>query len=354
MLFGLLAGFAFWTFGLILVYLIPVSLWLLHRHRLRAWRGYAIALAGFAIGSAPWWTSIGALGGSLVDELAGSAVAGTVAAPTLPGSLGVRLINFLVFGVSAWWGLRYPWSPDMVLPIVGVAVAVVYLIAFVVAVRRGPRVLWGLIGTLALTYLLTPFGGDPSGRYFVAVCLPLSVFAATGLGEWWQRARSGLARWLVGLLVAWVIGYNVAGTLLAMQQPHGITTQFDRVTWIERGREQDLIDFLIEHGETRGYTNYWVAYPIAFLSREQIVSAPRLPYHLDFRYTRRDDRYPPYAQAVASAARAFYVTTNHPELDARIRERLSALGVTFREETIGSYHVFYALSRKVDVEEVTR
>lgn len=352
-LFGLLAGFAFWTFGLVLVYLLPLSLWLLNRHRLAAWREYAVAAAGFAIGSAPWWLAIGQLGGSPIGELTGTAVAGTVAAPTPLGSLGTRLINFFLFGVSAWTGLRYPWSPEFVLPAVGVVVAAVYLGAFVLAIRRGPRVLWAMIGVLLLTYLLTPFGGDPSGRYFVPLYLPLSIFTAMLIGRLRSRLASTVRRRTsAGLLVALIVGYNVAGTVLAVTQPHGITTQFDRVTWIERGRERELIDFLLAHGETRGYTNYWVAYPIAFLSGEQIVGAARLPYHLDLSYTRRDDRYPPYSQAVAESPRAFYITTNHPPLDALIRERLSQLDVTFQETTIGSYHVFYDLSRKVVPEEL--
>ena len=356
-LFGLLAGFAFWTFGLILVYLIPLAVWLTWRHRLRAWRGYAVAALGFAIGSAPWWASIAQLGGSLIGELTGSAIANTVAAPTSLGSLGVRLANFFVFGLSAWLGLRYPWSPEFVLPPVGIAVAAIYVGAFAFAIWRGPRLAWGMVGTLLLTYLLTPFGGDPSGRYFLPLHLPLSIFTAMFVASMRHALGSRLARRAVGglvsLLVALIIGYNVAGSLLAAaQQPPGITTQFDEVTWIDRRRDRELIEFLLAHGETRGYTNYWVAYPIAFLSGERIVSAARLPYHIDFRYTRRDDRYLPYAQRVDEAPRAFYVTTNHPALDALIRERLTGLGVTFKEETIGSYHIFYDLPRKVEPGEL--
>ncbi len=52
------------------------------------------------------------------------------------------------------------------------------------------------------------------------------------------------------------------------------------------------------------------------------------------------------------APRAFYITVNHPKLDALIRERLTALGVTFKEQTIGNYHIFYGLSRKVEPEEL--
>jgi hypothetical protein len=351
-LFGVVAGFAFWTFGLILVYLIPILVWLFYRHRLSAWRGYGAAALGFAIGSAPWWTTIGSLGGSLFGELSGSAVANTVAAPTLLDSLGVRLINFFVFGMPAWFGLRYPWSAEIVLPVLALAVSALYLSAFVFAIRRGSRILWGMIGALLLAYLLTPFGGDPSGRYFVPLYLPLSIFAATLIDGLRDKPSGPGKRWLPGLLAALILGYNVAGTWLALGQPHGITTQFDRVTWIERGRQRQLIDFLLSHDETRGYTNYWVAYPIAFLSGERVIGAPRLPYHLDLSYTRRDDRYPPYAQAVAESPRAFYITTHHPSLDTLIRDGLSDLGVTFSEETIGSYHIFYALSRKVEPEEL--
>ena len=351
-LFGLCAGFAFWTFGLILVYLIPVSLWLLYRGRSSDWRGYLIAVAGFAVGSLPWWASIGQFGGALLGELAGSAIANTVAAPTIVESLGVRLVDFFVFGATAWLGLRYPWSPDLIMPVAGFAVAAIYAVAFVHAARRGPRLLWGMIGVLLLTYLLTPFGGDPSGRYFVSLYLPLSIFTAMWLDHLRERAGARWSRWLANLSIAVVVGYNLVGTALATQQPHGITTQFDRVTWIERGREQALIDFLVAHGETRGYSNYWVAYPIAFLSHERVISSARLPYHLDLRYTRRDDRYQPYAQAVAESPRAFYITTNHPPLDVQIRDGLDALGVAFEEETIGSYHIFYSLSRKVEPEEL--
>ncbi len=59
-----------------------------------------------------------------------------------------------------------------------------------------------------------------------------------------------------------------------------------------------------------------------------------------------------YSQTVAAAPRAFYLTTNHPKLDALIHERLAALGVSFKEQTIGNYHLFYALSRKVDPKEI--
>ncbi len=347
-LLGLIAGFAFYTFPLILIYLIPIGLWLLYWFRWRGWRQYLIALIGFAMGSAPWWLVLLQSGGLPLAEMAGAGVANTIPGATYLETQGVRLLNFFLFGLSAWLGPRYPWSAEFVLPLVGLVVLPFYLGALGYAVRHAPRLLWGMILTLFVTFLITPFGGDPSGRYFLPLYLPLSIFIAMLL----QRIRKQTGM-LALLLLIMLLGYNVTGTLLAAaKNPPGVTTQFDPITWIDHGRDQDLIDFLLEHGETRGYTTYWVQTPIAFLSGEKIISAARLPYHLDMGYTPRDDRYPPYTQAVREAPRAFYITINHPLLNDRIRARLTELGVTYQEQAIGSYHVFYGLSRKVEPEEL--
>ncbi len=348
LLFGIVAGFAFYTFPLILVYVIPIGLLLLYRLRWYAWRAYLVGLVGFALGSVPWWWALIQSGGVLVAEMTGSAVAGTVqSAGALSGPL-IRLINFFVFGTLAWWGLRYPWSPEVVLPLLGVVAFVVYLGTFGYAVRRGPRVLWGMILTLLVTFLVTPFGGDPSGRYFLPLYLPLAIFAAMLL----QRFRKQNVI-VAALLLAVLVGYNVVGTVAAAaKNPPGITTQFDPVTWIDHARDQELIDFLLDNGETRGYTTYWVQTPSAFLSGERIITAARLPYHLDLVYTPRDDRYPPFTQAVREAPRAFYITHNNPPLDAQIRSGLTNLAVTFKEHDVGNYHIFFALARKVEPEEL--
>jgi hypothetical protein len=307
-----------------------------------------IALLGFALGSAPWWLALIQSGGALIAEMTGSAVAGTVESSGSIGGLGIRLLNFFLFGISAWWGLRYPWSAELVLPLLGLGALMFYLGAFGYAVKRGPRVLWGMIATLLATFLLTPFGGDPSGRYFLPLVVPLALFTAMLL----QRIRKQNVI-IASLLLTLLVGYNVVGTLAAaVKNPPGITTQFDPVTWIDHTHDQELIDFLLAHGETRGYTNYWVQTPIAFLSGERIISAARLPYHLALDYTPRDDRYPPFTQAVREAPHAFYITVNHPKLDTLIRERLTELDVTFKEHVIGNYHIFYALSRKVEPEEL--
>ena len=74
---------------------------------------------------------------------------------------------------------------------------------------------------------------------------------------------------------------------------------------------------------------------------------PELAYHPDLRYTARDNRYPPYAEAVASAARVAYITTGQAQLEERLRAGFRQLGVQWREAAVGDYHVFYDLSRPV-------
>jgi 4-amino-4-deoxy-L-arabinose transferase-like glycosyltransferase len=413
LLLGVVAGFGFYTFSLFLIYLIPVSLWLLvswlklGRQVLRqSWRAILrhclFGLIGFAIGAAPWWLALIQAGGTLGNGALSMAVAGLAKGIDL-NTIGVGLLDFFVFGLSVFFGLRYSWSidqlppvlfsaglmliigglgyvlmrrsagrikvgfrffevvvmalailigllyfpaiPQLITPALGAVVLFVYLAASIYAVQHAPKILLGMFGVLLLAFLVTPLGGEPSGRYFLPLYLPLAIFTAIML----ERLREITSKALVGLLVVFILGYNVITTgVAAALPPPGITTQLDPVSaGIDHTRDQSLIDFLLAHNETRGYSNFWTAFPIVFLSGEQIIISAQLPYHLDLSYYPLDDRYAPYTQAVAQAPRAFYLTTNQPQLDDLIRASLTRLTVNFSEYAIGTYHIFYGLSRKV-------
>jgi hypothetical protein len=126
-----------------------------------------------------------------------------------------------------------------------------------------------------------------------------------------------------------------------------MTTQFDEITQIDHRYDDDLIDFLRSVGEKEGYSNYWVAYPLAFVSGEEMIFLPQLPYHEDFRYTSRDDRYSQYHSVVDNAERVAYITTNHPELDNYLRDGFSTNKIHWQEKKVGDYQVFYNLSRRI-------
>jgi hypothetical protein len=91
---------------------------------------------------------------------------------------------------------------------------------------------------------------------------------------------------------------------------------------------------------------------LAFLSDEQLIFVPELPYHPDLIYTARDDRYHPYDEMVDMSDRVAYISAGNPNLDVKITDGLNTLKVTWKMETIGDYHVYYQLSRVVTPAEL--
>ncbi len=357
---GFLAGLGAWAFGLSLAYAFPAAALLLWEARgqgdgqPRLLRAAGALLLGGLAGAFPLWIFVLRHGaGVLLREFTGGAIAGVSGTPSwaLPF---VHAFSLLLLGSTVVFGMRPPWEVRwLMLPLLPLALAFWGLaLSWGVriarggteAARKGVLLLWGVAAAVVLGFIFTPFGNDPSGRYFLPLMVVLSLFAAAMLEEWTRRwPRWGWAAF--GLLLA----YNLGGVAQsAWRYPPGLTTQFDPVAQVDHRRLPELMAFLQAQGETRGYTNYWVSYPLAFRSQESLIFVPRLPYHLDFRYTPRDDRYPPYDAQVEAAERAAYITTNHPALDALLREHFAAQGATWRETQIGDYHIFYAFSRKVE------
>jgi hypothetical protein len=161
-------------------------------------------------------------------------------------------------------------------------------------------------------------------------------------------------RKLIGVgVLGYLLIFNLGGIIQSMQNnPPGLTTQFDPVAQVDHSQMGELIEFLDSHGITRGYSNYWVSYPLAFLSQEEIIFIPRLPYHEDFRYTSRDDRYPPYTELVESSPQIAYITTKHPSLDAYLTEQFKVFDIEWQQKEIGDYTVYYQLSEPLRVKEI--
>ncbi len=365
---GLLGGLGFWSFPLILVYLVPIGVAAIVAFRRRlphlALAGL-LGAGGFVVGALPWLAYTAANGGITVRESAGQAISGA-SSSNLVWAAFQHAFNFLLFGLTAVWGLRPPWNATfLALALAPFAIAM-NLGAGLFAARRavsfhdgatlGRRLLAGTAVTLVAAYVLTPFGADPSGRYFLPLAAPLALFMAEMLHWLRLRRRQRLSpwrKWFGQSLALGLIAFNWWGNVEAAAAfPPGLTTQFDAATQIDQRALADLAAFLRAQGETRGYTNYWVEYPLAFASRDELIFVARLPYHPDLRYTARDDRYPPYDDWVAASPRVAYVTARLPDLDKRLRQGLDRLAVTYREASIGDYHVFYHLSRRVAPDEL--
>lgn len=354
-LFGLVAGLGIWANALTGIYILPVGLFLaVVMIQYRGWKfcaaGLGWILLGSAVGASPWIVfAVNHDLGLLIQEMFGSAVA--VESSGYFSRVIQHLVNFVVLGVPAAIGMRPPWEVQwLALPLIPF-VLVIWTGVMITAIRNIRKntearsvfsLIWGCLGLFVAGFLFTSFGVDPSGRYFLPAFFFLVLIAAYVFQEWVNRFRWG---WIP---LAVILVFQIWGNIqCANVNPPGLTTQFYEPARVDHREMDNLISFLKTEQEMRGYTNYWVSYPLAFQSQEELIFIPRLPYHPDFRYTERDDRYEPYEQLVNEADHVAYITTRNPALDDYLREKFLEMGLSWKERKIGEYLVFHQLSRSV-------
>jgi len=267
-----------------------------------------------------------------------------------------RTLNLFIFGGTALIGLRPPWDIRwLMLPLIPIML-IFWISVLIFNVKKifesdgeiGLKTLAIMGLVLTAGFIISPYGDDPSGRYLLPLMVPMAIFAANLLITQFSKKRI-----LEYAAIILIIVFNFGGILQAAKMnPPGITTQFDKVAQVDHRYMGELIEFLQDNQIRAGYSNYWVSYPLAFLSGEEMIFLPRLPYHEDFRYTARDDRYYPYQQVVKAASELAYITTNHPELNDYLRERFSNLGISWEENTVGDFRIFFNLSQSIHVDEL--
>jgi len=354
-LWGIGAGFAFWITGLTLVYSLPVIILIVwNLIRKKSWEVFLpglILLFGGVIGSSAWWLTAVQTGDlRIFSELAGGAIKGAGTGLLLTRPLS-RTLNLFVFGGTALLGLRPPWEIRwLMLPLLPI-ILIFWLSVLVFSVKKmieqkeyraiNILALMGLI--LTAGFIFSPYGDDPSGRYFLPLMVPMAIYGANLLVTQFKERRI-----LEYVAITLVLVFNIGGTFQSVKlNPPGITTQFDKVAQVDQRYMDELIAFLDDNQIRAGYTNYWVSYPLAFLSEEKLIFVPRLPYHEDFRYTARDDRYSPYQAIVNAESNPAYITTRHPELNDYLREQFFSKGINWEERSVGDFQIFYNLSDPV-------
>jgi len=353
---GLISGFGFWVNGITLVYSLPVVglvFWQSKDTKQKRFNHFLAKLAtlflGLLIGLIPWILYVSSNGLAVIlSENLGKVV--DVSGESYLFSLLLHLRNLVLFGVTAIFGIRPPWGLEILAkPILPLAIAAWILIFYLAHKQRSKshaqelfRLVSLVILVLVLGFIFTPFGNDPSGRYFIPVIHMLCILAGCTLGNLVQKP------FLPGILSVVILTFNIWGVVeCARKNPPGLTTQFDPIAQIDHRYDEELINFLLTNDEKAGFSNYWVSYPLAFLSNEEIIFVPELPYHQDFRHTTRDNRIPEYSETVTNSEKVAYITTNHPQLNARIRNGFYLNKITWKEKIIGDYVVFYNLSGKV-------
>jgi 4-amino-4-deoxy-L-arabinose transferase-like glycosyltransferase len=354
---GLLAGLGFWTNGLTLVYSVPMGIyllfWILHTRPIsKEIPSLIIMLFGIVLGASPWISyAVHFSPHQIIQELFGSAVA--VESGSWLSQVAMHTLNFLLFGIPVIVGFRPPWEVTwLVLPLIPFVAVFWFLV-----IRFGSKWIrtspidekWrqlipvGVVVLIMLLFIFTHFGVDPSGRYFLPINIVLAVFG----GFYIDKGISTRTYKIAGLSL--ILVFQLLGTIQCVQRiPPGLTTQFDTTTVIDHSYDGKLITFLKETNDTKGYTNYWVSYPLAFLSREELIFSPRLPYHQDLRYTSRDDRYAAYDQIVRSSERIALITTKNDPLYSYLRGLLTSKKISWKEKQIGDYLVFYNLTERIE------
>lgn len=353
--FGASAGGGLWANGLTLIYTLPMAAAILAALIRQAKRrqanldGFLAAVVGFFAGSLPWWLYALQHGmGSLITELLGNNVA--VETGSWLARVGSHLLSLVVLGGSVTFGFRPSWEVRWLglplLPFVLILwVGILYL--FIKSLKAADRqverwVLTGIVFVFTGGFLFTSFGVDPSGRYFVPMywCFALAagaVISALRVPRIWKT-------FIIALLVVYQ-GWGTVGCVL--RNPPGLTTQFFAPTVYDHSHYPELIAFLEREGETRGYSTYWISYPLAFRSQEALIFAPALPYHPDLSYAEGDDRYPKYTELAAQAKTAAYIALRGSSLEDYLQTQFDLQGVGWKKETIGDFAVFYNLTEKV-------
>lgn len=352
-LLGLVAGIGFWTLGLISVYLLPIGLLGLWRLRGKRIPFYALAALFFFIGSLPWWIHNMQHSGEALAVLTGTSRLSLETTTPIQ-----RFIGMLVLGIPTLLGARYPWSAEFIrVPIL--FILIIYLLIISVSLRRIIKTRWEEVrpGVLPLIsifiigfcviFIGSHFGIDATGRYFLPLNIVMIIIVSLAIAYVWQHHR-----WAAVVLLVLPLFLNGLETWRAAVSTDRLTTQFDPITRFDNSADAELISFLEQNEELNGYTNYWVSFRLAFLTQEEIIYSAHMPYKVDMSYTPNDRRYPLYDEIVASRTDAAIITSLHPELDARIQDQMLSLNITFSENQIGPYHIFYDLSRRVNPDDI--
>lgn len=325
---GLVSGLAWWTNFLSLYYLAPAALFLLLKDwRFLLRRGPWVALAFFALGSAPFWIF------NLLNSFWSFALfkGGDVRQAPL------QLLQVVTEGLPTILGLRESHSRMNFIPVVSEGVLVLYAVAFGLLVWRRLSALWtkqqiepGLallllfFGNAALILSLSRFGeaitAEGSKRYLLPLYSAFPLLYAVFLG----RARAVWRPLFVPLLVL-PLALHLYGNLRAYRE---LVHELPGYR-LGRAQEAELFRFLKGRGLTRVYvTDYWLGPRLTFDAGEEVIFA--LPV---------GERYVPYLHLVDMAPRVAHLFV---EGTAGLFEAsLKGIGAVFERTVIGRYEVLH-------------
>jgi hypothetical protein len=345
---GLSAGLAVWTHPFAVVMVLAAAIYLLLAWRPRPMSARAPQPVLLTLGTAAFGLAIG-LSPAIVHNVASGFPSLRFAAEggTEPRAALLNLWGFVRYGLPVLTGLAegtpsrelllqdWPtrpgssWLVTVALPLVGVGIIWWFRHSLAALVRssslpehRGPALF------LLVALLVPPFVAvSRFANLWAEPRYALPIYAAVpllGALVWQARMRRGV--WgrllLSGMLALNVYSLVTSDYRLSLPTNAGESMAANRA---------ELIAVLRERGIDRIYTDYWLAYPIAFESREAIV-----PSVWSGGFGRRAS----YSHLVFIAADPAFVFARETTGDAAFRAHLSAVGGNAVAEDVGVYRLY--------------
>ena len=330
-LLGILAGLAWWLIHLAAYFYLAILAWFLLVRRAVFARlvHYVVFLGAFLLGSLPWWL---ANVGKGWPSMGVPGISRLRAGRFLSG-----LLAFFFEGVPSLFGARPGALHPDIFPGASVVALVIYVLPLAVALymlfaakKRGvepaDRVLLLQVLLLFSIPLVAGFHEDTykfDMRYVYPVYAPFALLLGLVV------CRTRWSRWTGGAVAAAILLFHLTSIVRAPRVPAALSQP--------SGAAVDaVVRALGERGIHEAYASYWLAYSLAFQSREEIVVAPF------GRGTNGAARYEGYLSRVAASPNpAFVLWGREAERFAEFLRLRASVAETF---DVGPYRVFWKVS----------
>jgi hypothetical protein len=335
-LWGVLAGLAFWTHLLAVVYLLPAAVYLVLRRRNRWHESELLLAAGAAL--------LGMLPLLFHNVMSGfPTVQALLQPPHLPLDPAAQFFRFFRVGVPVLAGLGQPTTSDVLFdqdwlrrPAGQAWIALLLLAVLLAALSMHLRSLAQLARARS--------SAGPALLLLVAIVVP-PVVAATRFGFFVSEPRYALPLYAVVPLLAaalWrvtrkpALAAGVLTAVLAFNVWSVLST--DVRLW----RPQDAVDstvvtraelvrFVTTDDRHQLYTDYWIGYPIMFETRETVLA-----YVISGGF----NRYLPPADNVQRTPNPAWVFTPGSEAERAFLDQLQAVGGQAQVADVAAYRVY--------------
>ncbi|MFN2387187.1 MAG: glycosyltransferase family 39 protein [Thermoanaerobaculia bacterium] len=333
-LLGVLAGLAWWVLPLAGYFYVAILLWFLAvaRSVFRRPGNYLVFLAAVLLGSLPWW--LGNLGQGWPSF-------------TAPGISLIRsdrvflgLADFFRRGVPALFGAHpAPVHPD-IFPGASIVAALICVLPLGFSLhvllspkrRRKEPARRALLLAVLMFFSIPLVAGLNEETYLFDPRYVYPIYAPFALLLGYASTRGPLGRRALLGLAAGALVFNTVSILRAPRVP----VSFAQPSGAALDR---VIDALRERGFREAYASYWMAYSLAFQSREEIAVASFGTG------THGTARWPGYLARVAGSDNPAFVLWG--EEAAKLETYLKRRGARAKTAEVEGYRIFWDVPAEV-------